>query len=102
MMWQPRADHEQKQEPGDVTITRGLDATRPITEELLWWIIRVLLWRVPGPEGTSSATAGAEERDDRGAYRGEARLRRRADPVFFPVSPLRVAGSADRGRRSCS
>ncbi len=30
MMWQPNADHEQKQELGDVTITRGLDATRPI------------------------------------------------------------------------
>src|SRR3954471_19912025 len=35
MLWQPRADHEQKQELGDVTITRGLDATRPITEALL-------------------------------------------------------------------
>ena len=34
MVWQPRADHEQKQELGDVTITRGLDATRPITEAL--------------------------------------------------------------------
>ena len=27
MMWQPRADHEQKQDLGDVTITQGLDAT---------------------------------------------------------------------------
>jgi hypothetical protein len=34
MLWQPRADHEQKQELGGVTITRGLDATRPITEAL--------------------------------------------------------------------
>jgi hypothetical protein len=34
MLWQPRADHEQKQELGDATITRGLDATRPITEAL--------------------------------------------------------------------
>lgn len=34
MMWQLRADHEQKQELGDVTITRGLDARRPITEAL--------------------------------------------------------------------
>src|SRR4051812_25717583 len=34
MMWQPRADHEQRQELGDVTITQGLDATRPITEAL--------------------------------------------------------------------
>src|SRR5215213_5238727 len=34
MVWQPRADHEQKQELGDATITRGLDATRPITEAL--------------------------------------------------------------------
>src|SRR4051812_14584539 len=34
MMWQPRADHEQKHELGDVTITQGLDATRPITEAL--------------------------------------------------------------------
>src|SRR3954466_5092507 len=33
MLWQPRADHEQKQELGDVTMTRGLDATRPITED---------------------------------------------------------------------
>src|SRR3954452_24950384 len=33
-LWQPRADHEQKHELGDVTITRGLDATRPITEAL--------------------------------------------------------------------
>src|SRR3954453_2129476 len=31
MMWQPRADHEQKHELGDVTITQGLDTTRPIT-----------------------------------------------------------------------
>jgi hypothetical protein len=30
MLWQPRADHEQKHELGDVTITQGLDATRPI------------------------------------------------------------------------
>src|SRR4051794_31817348 len=35
MLWQPRADHEQKHELGDVTITQGLDATRPITEVLL-------------------------------------------------------------------
>jgi hypothetical protein len=34
MMWQRSADHEQKQEPGGVTITQGLDATRPITEAL--------------------------------------------------------------------
>src|SRR3954452_5424205 len=34
MLWQPRADHEQKHELGDVTITQGLDATRPITEVL--------------------------------------------------------------------
>jgi hypothetical protein len=34
MMWQPRADHEQKQDLGDVTSTQGLDATRPITEAL--------------------------------------------------------------------
>src|SRR3954471_20450465 len=34
MLWQPRADHEQKHELGDVTITQGLDATRPITEAL--------------------------------------------------------------------
>src|SRR3954467_9523126 len=34
MLWQPRADHEQRQELGDVTITQGLDATRPITEAL--------------------------------------------------------------------
>jgi hypothetical protein len=34
MMWQPCADHEQKQGPGDETITQGLDATRPITEAL--------------------------------------------------------------------
>ena len=38
MLWQLRADHEQKQELGDATITQGLDATRPITEALqkLW------------------------------------------------------------------
>ena len=35
MLWQRCADHEQKQELGDVTITQGLDATRPITEALL-------------------------------------------------------------------
>ena len=35
MLWQFCADHEQKQELGDVTITQGLDATRPITEVLL-------------------------------------------------------------------
>ena len=35
MMWQRSADHRQKQEPGGVTITQGLDATRPITEALL-------------------------------------------------------------------
>jgi len=35
-MWQFCADHEQKQELGDETITRGLDTTRPITEALLW------------------------------------------------------------------
>jgi hypothetical protein len=35
MMWQRCADHEQKQELGGVTITRGLAATRPITEVLL-------------------------------------------------------------------
>src|SRR3954447_9931776 len=34
MLWQPRADHEQKHELGDVTIIQGLDATRPITEVL--------------------------------------------------------------------
>src|SRR5829696_3395561 len=34
MVWQLRADHEQKQELGDVTSTQGLDATRPITEAL--------------------------------------------------------------------
>jgi len=34
MMWQLRADHEQKQGPSDVTITQGLDVTRPITEAL--------------------------------------------------------------------
>jgi hypothetical protein len=34
MMWQFCADHEQKQELGDVTITQGLDATWPITEAL--------------------------------------------------------------------
>ena len=33
-MWQLCADHEQKQELGDETITRGLDTTRPITEVL--------------------------------------------------------------------
>jgi hypothetical protein len=33
MVWQLQADHEQKQELGDVTITRGLDASRPITED---------------------------------------------------------------------
>lgn len=34
MVWQLQADHEQKQALGDVTITRGLDANRPITEAL--------------------------------------------------------------------
>src|SRR5215212_3701191 len=34
MVWQLQADPEQKQELGDVTITRGLDASRPITEAL--------------------------------------------------------------------
>jgi hypothetical protein len=34
MLWQFCADHEQKQDLGDVTITQGLDATRPITEAL--------------------------------------------------------------------
>jgi len=34
MLWQPRADHEQKHDLGDETITQGLDATRPITEAL--------------------------------------------------------------------
>jgi hypothetical protein len=33
-MWRLRADPEQKQEFGDVTITQGLDAKRPITEAL--------------------------------------------------------------------
>ncbi len=36
MLWQLRADHEQKQELGGATITRGLDTQRPITEVLLW------------------------------------------------------------------
>jgi hypothetical protein len=34
MMWRLRADHEQKQDSGGVTITQGLDARRPITEAL--------------------------------------------------------------------
>jgi hypothetical protein len=34
MLWRPRADHEQKQDLGGVTITQGFDATRPITEAL--------------------------------------------------------------------
>src|SRR5215207_7969595 len=34
MMWQLLADHEQKQGFGDVTVTQGLDAKRPITEAL--------------------------------------------------------------------
>jgi hypothetical protein len=34
MLWQPRADHEQKQDLSGVTFTQGLDATRPITEAL--------------------------------------------------------------------
>src|SRR5918999_1124206 len=34
MVWQLRADHEQKQDFGDVTVTRGLDTQRPITEAL--------------------------------------------------------------------
>ena len=38
MVWQLQADHEQKQALGDVTITRGLDANRPITEELLHYL----------------------------------------------------------------
>jgi hypothetical protein len=32
MVWRSGADHEQKHEPGDVTITRGIDTQRPITE----------------------------------------------------------------------
>src|SRR5215213_7055477 len=34
MVWQLQADPEQKQELGDRTVTRGLDASRPITEAL--------------------------------------------------------------------
>ena len=34
IVWQLRADHEQKQDIGDVTVTQGLDTQRPITEAL--------------------------------------------------------------------
>ena len=52
-MWQFCADHEQKQELGDETITRGLDTTRPITEALPWHSIRLLQAEVGLAEGTS-------------------------------------------------
>jgi hypothetical protein len=38
MMWRLRADPEQKQDSGGVTIAQGLDARRPITEALPWQI----------------------------------------------------------------
>ena len=34
IVWQLRADHEQKQDFGDRTVTQGLDTQRPITEAL--------------------------------------------------------------------
>jgi hypothetical protein len=34
MVWRPGADHGQKHEPGDATITQGIDTQWPITEEL--------------------------------------------------------------------
>jgi hypothetical protein len=33
-VWQLRADHEQKQDFGDRTVTQGLDTQWPITEAL--------------------------------------------------------------------
>jgi hypothetical protein len=53
MLWQPRADHEQKQELGDATITQGLDATRPIPEALLWhFSLKQLENQVLSPTGS--------------------------------------------------
>ena len=34
IVWQLFADHEQKQDFGDVTVTQGLDTQRPTTEAL--------------------------------------------------------------------
>ncbi len=41
IVWQLRADPEQKQDFGDVTVTQGLDTQRPITEalQLRFWMI---------------------------------------------------------------
>src|SRR3954451_15954851 len=91
MMWQPRADHEQKHELGDVTITRGLDATRPITEALPWqfWIrwwseadatVRAPIWR-----------PRCESRRDCSADGGERRLR---GPSLDSFSPARLEAAA--------
>jgi hypothetical protein len=49
MVWRPGADHGQKHEPGDATITQGIDTQRPITEELFqlaWNQLSSLLCRI--------------------------------------------------------
>ena len=55
MVGRPCADPEQKQDFGDVTVTQGLDATRPITEALPWQINGLV-----GNAAASFAQAGAK------------------------------------------
>jgi hypothetical protein len=71
-----------------------------------WVLTLALLWQnslgwQPGPERTSSATAGVEQRSDGGPYRGQARLRRWADVSFFPFrrfeAPVLEVEESDHG-----
>src|SRR4051812_50131079 len=100
-LWQPRADHEQKHELGDVTITRGLDATRPITEALPWqfWIRR-------SPEAETAVRAALgrlrwENGGDRSPGGGGARLGRPPRGFFFSPPPG-GGGAGGRGTPTSS
>src|ERR1041384_6242011 len=85
MMWQFCADHEQKQELGDETITRGLDTTRPITEALRGHSRQRASCEVGQTVRTSQVHDVSELIKQHAPDAGEAGLRRW--PAGLPFSP---------------
>src|SRR4051812_39594402 len=96
MLWQPRADHEQKHELGDVTITRGLDATRPITEALQ--LRSRLISESLGHQDSGIMDGGWIGRGDAGAVGVVVAGRQGSDPTSVPTGTHGVLRGAVSGR----
>src|SRR5215211_6771362 len=120
MLGRPRADHEQKQDFGDRTVTQGLDTQWPITEDFgdrtvtqgldtQWPITEALLWHSrhrtqseASPADWTSQAQGVGQMVKQPAPDGwQGRLWRRPDS-FFPPWRRASVDAAGTSRRSVS